>query len=102
MSGQWFFDKENFGVNRAPGWGILDERGTIGVTVHTKRLSLIGEDEIIEHAEANARLIAAAPEMLDAMEGFVHLYDAGVEFDEARLRKTALVFRAAIAKAKGE
>jgi len=43
---------------------------------------------------ANARLIAAAPEMLEALEGIVRVADrATPEFDAAR---------AAIAKAKGE
>ena len=43
---------------------------------------------------ANARLIAAAPDLLQALEGVVRVADrATVEFDSAR---------AAIAKAKGE
>ena len=45
---------------------------------------------------------SGAPEMLEALESFVHLYDAGARFDEATLRNVANGMRAAIAKAKGE
>lgn len=49
--------------------------------------------------EANARLIAAAPELLEALELLVdNPYRDGIESDE-RLRR---IGRAAIAKAKGE
>lgn len=49
--------------------------------------------------EANARLIAAAPELLEALELLVdNPYREGTESDE-RLRR---IGRAAIAKAKGE
>lgn len=50
-----------------------------------------------DEQEANARLIAAAPELLEALEGFVACWDAcasPVEFAEKA--------RAAIAKARGE
>lgn len=48
----------------------------------------------IEEAKANARLIAAAPELLEALEGVVRVADRKtIEFDAAH---------AAIAKAKGE
>lgn len=47
-----------------------------------------------EEAEANARLIAAAPEMLEALEGILAITDR----DHAAWNKA----RAAIAKAKGE
>lgn len=58
-------------------------------------------------AEANARLIAAAPDMLEALEGFVEMYvdfaesgDAG--FFDAEETPQVIKARAAIAKAKGE
>jgi len=48
----------------------------------------------VEVASANARLIAAAPELLEALEGVLQVADrATVEFDAAR---------AAIAKARGQ
>lgn len=53
-------------------------------------------------AKANARLISAAPELLEALESFVHLYEAGAHFDESTLRKVVNGMRAAIARAKGE
>ncbi|WP_051439464.1 hypothetical protein [Bordetella petrii] len=48
--------------------------------------------------EANARLIAAAPELLEALEEFVHPYSSETLTEGERLEKA----RAAIAKAKGE
>lgn len=49
--------------------------------------------------EANARLIAAAPELLEALEGFVSVY--GVD-DVPRWMQVRDKARAAIAKATGE
>ena len=53
-----------------------------------------GDNKINATAQANARLIAAAPQMLEALEAVVRVADrATVEFDMAR---------AAIKAAKGE
>ncbi len=52
--------------------------------------------------EPNARLIAAAPEMLEACDLFMQHYDAGANFDETLLRKIAKVMSAARSKALGE
>lgn len=48
--------------------------------------------------EANARLIAAAPEMLEALKGLVQLVDAHVGEEAENWNREA---RAAIAKATG-
>ena len=54
--------------------------------------------------EANARLIAAAPDLLTALSGFVQLYQEGQLTLEGDDGKDPLVSKAiaAIAKAKGE
>ncbi|MDZ4263781.1 MAG: hypothetical protein U1B30_15800 [Pseudomonadota bacterium] len=60
--------------------------------------------ESFEEAEANARLIAAAPELLAALEGLVKLYDDNqiIRVLLATVAPDELAHaRAAIAKAKG-
>lgn len=57
-----------------------------------------------EHeSPANARLIAAAPELLEALQGWLADYEGGkVEMGgENSLRSYAKIFRAAISKALG-
>lgn len=54
--------------------------------------------ENMDEAKANARLIAAAPELLEACAEFVHKVDAG----EARSKQSYAQMKAAIAKALGE
>ena len=51
-----------------------------------------------EEAEANARLIAAAPELLEALQMFLDDYESS----EGDAQSCARVARAAIAKATGE
>lgn len=56
------------------------------------------EREQFEATEANARLIAAAPDLLSALEDFISALDGGaVNYDYL-----AASARAAIAKARGE
>ena len=55
--------------------------------------------ECLPHKIANARLIAAAPELLEALEKLVSLIDAGEGTWTLEEQQKA---RAAIAKAKGE
>lgn len=52
---------------------------------------------LYEMADANARLVAAAPGLLEALKEFVHPYQSG-NLTERELREKAL---AAIAKAEG-
>jgi len=54
---------------------IADERGIIAQAYQNTRERYIGTIE----AEANAKLMAAAPEMLDALNGVIKLY-AGLDF----------------------
>ena len=51
-----------------------------------------------EPAKANAHLIAAAPEMYEAMQEFVNRVDKG----EVRSNKTYNKFKSILAKARGE
>lgn len=59
-----------------------------------KRAHIIGYSE---EDQANARLIAAAPDLLEALELMVDTYDNG-----GWPSSTLVIARAAIAKAKGE
>ena len=70
-------------VYNADGWAVADCRGE-----PTSRMPF-------DQKEANARLIAAAPALLEALEAI----EGDVWSNTAEMRKLA---RAAIAKAKGE
>ena len=52
-----------------------------------------------DEGQANARLIAAAPELLEALRGMVGLHDNGTAYDSAT---TIAYARAAILKAEGK
>ena len=56
-----------------------------------------GADEFFEEAAANARLIAAAPDLLKACKEFVRKCECG----EARSRRSYAEMKAAIEKAEG-
>jgi len=59
-----------------------------------------GQHELREREfQANARLIAAAPDLLEALKEFVGAVDAGTTFADSSVVDVA---RAAIAKARGE
>lgn len=65
-----------------------------------------GSTDWLGENEANARLIAAAPEMLEALKSVGDLFD-GLEFEvdaiaAASTHRLIRVVRAAIAKAEGE
>jgi hypothetical protein len=61
--GPWEFDATNYGVCSRHGYGLLDSKGEpLCVTVHTTDVMR----QEVEEATANARLIAAAPELLEA------------------------------------
>lgn len=51
--------------------------------------------------EANARLIASAPDLLEALEEFSRVYD-GMEDGSGEMCPTLIKARAAIARARGE
>ena len=99
--GPWYYPGRTISTPKA-------KTGSVG-TVHQN----IGVATPIAHvahaegcAEANARLIAAAPELLNALEGYMsafgqaldaHFIQFGPQQDEAHIAA-----RAAIAKARGE
>ena len=65
---------------------------------HPVAIMLVGGEERIPVSEANARLIAAAPEMLEALKFWVR--NGMVRFRETPSPPT--MARAVIAKAKGD
>jgi hypothetical protein len=94
--GPWGFDPDNWGQSFKAGWGILalDEDGCAlrPAYIHVERNGYDHHEE----AEANARLIAAAPELLEALKAKLaaRVHNERVKADE--------MARAAIAKATGE
>ena len=83
-------------------WEIDSEQpSTVKKFTHGNRLSIAtvhgGYGEKTRRT-ANARLIAAAPEMLEALEDALNLIDTITPFEGDTVRKA----RAAIAKARGE
>jgi len=68
---------------------------TVVATVASDRQGLNRGREV---SEANARLIAAAPELLQALRGLIGLHDDPTPYDSAT---TISVARVAIAKAEG-
>src|SRR5574337_33278 len=104
-------------------WEFDPETGRIDAVVHRKPTDHINKDGTpyigglialpysCEEGslEANAKLIAAAPELLDALKAFsdyVHAEDCStdgrVEYSSGQIRSMAFRARAAIAKATGE
>ena len=72
--------------------------GRIAILANLKgRLGMKGRRDTSE-VEANARLIAAAPDLLEALKEMVNLVELMCPFDGPQQRKA----RAAIAKATGE
>jgi hypothetical protein len=91
--GPWYLEKAFRGKRRVSAdpaeeisWHGLAEV----VVVH-------GSNEPCEDGEANAHLIAAAPEMYEAMAEFVHRCEIG----EVRSIKTYAKFKKVLAKANG-
>jgi hypothetical protein len=80
--------------------GRTKTRGIDILNVHELRIASCPEGTWLyrdhETREANARLIAAAPDLLAALEGLFLLLDAGSLYEPQ-----AYAARAAIAKAKG-
>jgi hypothetical protein len=65
--GPWYAGSSN-GYGETPGWEIEDEKYTIA-------LAIADIDILARRAEANARLIAAAPEMAEVLERLVVMLD---------------------------
>lgn len=95
-------------------WRIKDDKGTIvgpdEQQIEASGLSLaLGYRDEEDPCFANARLISAAPEMLEALEAARQFIENGVEYGFIRMPTTAdpalvvlPMIRAAIAKAKGD
>lgn len=84
------------------GGGVAGDRALASV-----HLGWFGEDEQGFPVAANARLIAAAPELLEALEAFVDGFDPDKEYDATDTAyvvfgEKAKLALAAIAKARGE
>lgn len=82
--GPWYLDAHD-----ERGWFLLSESGP----------DIMAEP--FDCADADARLIAAAPDLLSALEGMLEHADMGEINDEDTLEAVNAA-RAAIAKAKGE
>ena len=89
--------------NRYTDQGVYTPDGELVANTHGSQRNF-NRDEQIAIQDANARLIAAAPELLEALEEFEAEYDK-VDLAKAEppeLTAAVLAARAAIAKAKGE
>lgn len=76
-------------------WDIFPNTESRGGNISVFRSGMTDEE-----VEANANLIASAPELLDALEYCIAMFDEGVpEYEWDSIKQNA---RAAIAKAKGE
>jgi hypothetical protein len=78
---------------------VMDARGRNVARAHCGGSYGVNLDE----AEAHARLIAAAPDMLAALELMNHFFADHAQYDDEGFETAAIVAaQAAIAKAKGE
>lgn len=96
--GPWFTHREGFStvyIEARIGGGLIQEVAACGPT-----------NQGSEQQEANARLIAAAPELLEALRGLDEAYcRAGTHLtreERTEDRKRLIAARAAIAKATGQ
>ena len=90
--GPWFLTPEGYGVYKGDSYG---DRGDMVCT-------LPGYGSDASTRIANARLIAAAPELLSALEDFCRECDGYLDGNDGSPWGTLLKGRAAIAKATGQ
>ena len=92
--GPWVWEHWQMGLTAQNGTSVLAYYDYEGMSLHGKT-----EDE----HEANAHLIAAAPDLLEALDRMIAEYDLwGGYNDDGFKSGTILSARAAIAKAKGQ
>jgi hypothetical protein len=91
--GPWYDPTENAGKFGFPRWGVIAKAGD--------KIELIAKvfpvGMSLQKRKANARLIAAAPELLDALENLVIAIGMGWDLDGV-----IAVSEAAITKARGQ
>lgn len=85
-------------AGHTPGPWETSHDGHGGIYVGDKNGRQVGFVSLRSEQEANARLIAAAPELLEALRDLLADYDGSIEPGESALIDKA---RAAIAKVKG-
>ena len=90
--GPWVWDEYYTGLDGANGQSVLIYIDYEGMSIHGKTVA---------QSEANARLIAAAPELLEACIGLLQVQD-GIPMTGLEATRKAVNARAAIAKAKGK
>ena len=78
-------------------WALIEEPISVTVVGHNKEVIFHESDKRLPGVLADARLIAAAPDLLEALELMVTTHDEG-----GWPTATITIARAAIAKAKGE
>ena len=82
---------------QGPLWLVVEDDANCVSTAGRKTLAELKDDEFIDcNTETNARLIAAAPEMLEALEMLVGWEESGIPASEVCFS----LARAAITKAK--
>ena len=100
--GPWEFAEWNAGVNNTPGFGLIAKCGGPDVTIHTRTLDGNGYVDCTERAMANARLIAAAPDLLAALQTLNLVVGlTPIAGNKGALQEACDMARAAIAKAEG-
>lgn len=90
--GDWFTKREGWStvyVETRLRAGVIQEVAACGPTEAGQ-----------EQQEANARLIAAAPDLLASLQAFIEWRDSGLDFET--VHKVAIKAREAIQKATGE
>lgn len=91
-------------TKHTPGpWNAVElEDGNI-VTGNTRHCGNVCELDLGTESDANARLIAAAPELLEALERALRWFDGDFPYghEDVERGETAAAARAAIEKARG-